>query len=831
MVRRSIFLYLTLLFPLVSSAQAISPAQLEQFQQLPRAQQQALAARYGVDLNQLQDDRRVVERPHQVEVVSPVSTLTEGEQSRRATQDEHGVREAVGELRPFGYDLFAGSPTTFAPVTEIPVPAEYTVGPGDVLRVQMWGQENRQLELPVSRDGTISFPQSGPMAVAGMRFERVRQQIRERVSEQYIGVEASVSLGELRSMRVFVLGEARNPGSYTVSSLSTITNVLYVSGGVTTTGSLRQVQHKRDGKLLGTLDLYDLLLKGDTSGDSRLQPGDVVFIPPVGKRVGIDGQVNRPALYELRRENALGELLSLAGGLTPQAYPQRVSIQRTNEDFHRVITEADASTPEGLRARVQLGDLVTIPSVSEITGQYVEMQGAVTRAGRYAWVPGMRVSSVISNLGVDLLPAADRVAAVVVRTDKPTDTISVLTLNLRDAVANPGSDEDLLLMEADRVLVFSDTAKLDATSELAQHQSYSREAMLAPVITRLKSQGIPGDPQQVIRITGPVRYPGEYPMPESQSMMDAITIAGGLKDSASLFRAEIARSAVDRDGMGETNILNVNLAEIMAGTTEFTLQSRDTILIQAIPAFAERRTVTLAGEIRYPGEYTFRDGETLQDILQRAGGLTPNAFPEGAVFTRAKLRELEARRLREAEERLQGDLLGLELEGSGIGGHNAERLEEVQGLLEDVQNSRAVGRMVIDLSAVVSEADYQAIRLQDGDALIVPDIPQSVSVFGEVQFPTSHLHQPGLSVDDYLERSGGPTRQADTSRVYVIRADGSVMMPETSRWFGGRGRHLQPGDTIIMPIDVDRLNQLELWTNVSQIMYQMALGAAAVGSL
>jgi protein involved in polysaccharide export with SLBB domain len=269
----------------------------------------------------------------------------------------------------------------------------------------------------------------------------------------------------------------------------------------------------------------------------------------------------------------------------------------------------------------------------------------------------------------------------------------------------------------------------------------------------------------------------------------------------------------------------------MQGQTSVTLQSRDRLLIKSIPEFARAKTIELDGEVRYPGQYTIRNGETLQGVIERAGGLTENAFPEGAVFTREKLRQLEAQRLREAEERLQGDLLGVQLEGDSFGGQNAERTQQVQGLLDDVQDSRPVGRMVINLALVVENDDYQSIRLQDGDTLTVPIIPQSVSVFGEVQFPTSHLHTEGLTVDDYLDRSGGPTRQADESRVYVVKADGSVMLPEESRWFGGRSQQLAPGDTIIVPIDVDRLNQLELWSNVSQIVYQMALGAAAVGNL
>lgn len=820
----------SLLLPLAANAQSITPAQIEQFKSLPKAQQEALASQYGIDLDSLQSSGQQNQRPRAVQVVEPVPNTPEEERekARDEKQEEQKIAAKNGGLKPFGYDLFRGSPTTFAPVTEIPIPSEYTLGPGDVLRIQLWGKENKSLELPISRDGTISFPQSGPMSVAGMSFDEARQQIRKQVSEQYIGVQASVSLGELRSMRVFVLGEARNPGSYSVSSLSTITNALYVSGGIKQTGSLRNLQLKRNGKLVGTLDLYDLLLRGDSSHDNRLQPGDVIFIPPVGKRAGIEGEVYRPALYELRNENTLADLVRMAGGLTPQAYPQRINIERTSEDFLRIIAEADYTVAEGKNARIQAGDRANIPSISDITGQYIEISGAATRAGRFAWMPGMRVSSVIKNLDADLTPVADKRYAAIVRTDEKTDTISVLNLRLRKAIQNPGSAFDLPLEEKDQLLIFSDAGKVEGGEE---GREFTRESLFEPVLRRLKSQATPSSPQKTIRITGPVRYPGEYPLPASGQLSDAIFVAGGLRDSASLFNAEVARYTTDKNGIGKTDILNVSLADAMAGNGNLALQSRDRILIKSIPEFAKTSTIELKGEVRYPGEYTFRDGETLKEVIERAGGLTDNAFPKGAVFTRAKLRELEAQRLREAEERLQGDLLGVQLEGDSFGGQNAQRVDEVKGLLEDVQSSRPVGRMVIDLPQVLADTGYQSIRLQDGDTLIVPTIPQAVSVFGEVQFPTSHLYTAGLTVDDYLERSGGPTRQADESRVYVVKADGSVMLPEKSRWFGSRSQQLAPGDTVIVPIDVDRLNQLELWSNVSQIVYQMALGAAAVGNL
>ena len=866
------------LLPMAASAQSITPAQIEQFKSLPQAQQEALARQYGVDLDSLQAGNLQNQRPQEIDVVRPANGNQQGETGQNGTGDEEQNRqisekggEEPGGLKPFGYNLFAGEPTTFAPVTEIPVPSEYTLGPGDVLRVQLWGNQNKQLELPVSRDGTIDFPERGPVSVAGQNFQQVRDQLTQLVSEQYIGVKAAVSLGELRSMRVFILGEARTPGSYSVSSLSTITNALYVSGGIKNTGSLRNVQHKRDGKLIGTLDLYDLLLKGDTSDDARLQAGDVIFIPPVGPRAGIGGEVYRPALYEIGTQTSLQELVRLAGGLTPQAYPQITKIERTNEDYLRIIAEADLTQATGKNARVQSGDRVTVASIADVTGQYIEIKGAATRTGKYAWVPGMRVSSVIRNLDAGLLSFADTNYAAIVRTDPETHRISVLNLELKAAVTQPGSPEDLILQEKDQLLFFTNAGKVsfelditergdrqreresesaegippegnqqtDISEEEARDQkelkrkarNYSRETLFAPVIKRLKSQAGPNSPQQIMGISGPVRYPGEYPLPVSGTVKDAIFVAGGLTDSASLYSAELARRYTDDNGVEQTRIIEVDLTKAMLNTSDIRLQSRDRLLIKSVPSFGTTRTVTLSGEVLYPGEYTFREGETLEHVIERAGGLTNNAFPRGAVFTREKLRQLEAQRLREAEDRLKGDLLGVQLEGDGFGGKKAQQVDQVRGLLEDVQSSRPVGRMVINLPAVLADSGYQPIRLQDGDELTVPAIPQAVSVFGEVQFPTSHLHTAGLTVDDYLERSGGPTRQADEDRIYVVKADGSVMLPEQSAWFGGRSQQLQPGDTIIVPIDVDRLNQLELWTNVSQIVYQMALGAAAVGNL
>ncbi|MEX2051515.1 MAG: polysaccharide biosynthesis/export family protein, partial [Steroidobacteraceae bacterium] len=240
--------------------------------------------------------------------------------------------ERTGEeaLKPFGYDLFAGIPTTFAPATDIPVPADYVIGPGDQIRVQLYGDVNQSYVLTVGRDGLVNFPELGPIDVSGQTFSQLRADLEQRVARQMIGTQASITVGETRSIRVFVLGEAYRPGSYTVSGLSTITNALFVSGGVTEIGSLRNIQLKRRGTLVSRLDLYDLLLHGDTSDDSRLLPGDVIFIPPVGRTVAVTGEVRRPAIYEVAGETTARQLIELAGGLAPEADPSLVRLERIN---------------------------------------------------------------------------------------------------------------------------------------------------------------------------------------------------------------------------------------------------------------------------------------------------------------------------------------------------------------------------------------------------------------------------------------------------------------------------------------------------------------------
>ncbi|TVP51901.1 MAG: sugar transporter, partial [Halomonadaceae bacterium] len=623
----------------------ISDEQLRQFQNLPRAQQQALAQQQGVDLDELTSraERQQDQRPEDIQVVE-----TDSSASARDTD------RASGELRPFGYDLFSGRPSTFAPVTEIPIPSAYIIGPGDVIQVQLYGNRNDRLELPVTRDGTVQLPESGPVAVTGMAFEEVREQLSRQLRNTYMGTEVSISIGALRSMRVFILGEAKNPGSYTVSSLSTMTNALLVSGGIETSGSLRNVQLKRDGNVVATLDLYDLLLSGDTSNDQRLQPGDTLFIPPVGPTVAVDGEVRRPAIYELRTESTLADMITMAGGYTRDAAPAHSQLERVADRRSRGLESIDLTASEHHNRTVREGDTLTVQSLNAITDGFVELRGEARRPGKREWRDGMTLSDILSERRQDLTERADLNYGLVVRERNPEGELEILQFSPAHLFQHPGGDQDLALQERDQILLFS-----------SHGADEPRRDLLEELLTQLDLQASPEQPVPAVTIGGAVRHPGRYPIARNTSAQDLITAAGGLRDSALMLEAEIVRSAVNDRGEATTELLSFTLFPGPDNPArDITLQSYDRLLIKSVPGFAQRETVTLEGEVRFPGEYSIRLGDTLEDLLERAGGLTERAFPEGAVFSRERLRRLEQERMNMAEQRLRRDLLGMQL-GAG----------------------------------------------------------------------------------------------------------------------------------------------------------------------
>ena len=735
------------------------------------------------------------------------------------------TKQGVTALKPFGYDLFDHPISTFAPATNVPVPSEYIVGPGDTLDLQLFGTKNGDLKLIVGRDDRISVPQLGPVSVGGQTFASVKSSLEARIAREMIGVHASVSMGDTRTIRVFVLGNAKWPGSYTISGLGTITAALFAAGGVQPIGSLRNIELKRGGTVVRHLDLYDMLIRGDTTDDARLLPGDVVFIPPVGPTVSVDGEVHRPAIYEVRNENSIADVVQLAGGFTPDADTAKLALTRIDANLHRIVLRVDLGSTAGKAENVRNGDSLRVSRLGPTLAAGVVVQGYVYASGAFAWHEGLRLTDVLHSVD-DLRPNADLHYILIRRELPPDQRVAVLSADLTAALQAPGSAADVPLMARDRITVF------DLQS--------SRDRVIRPLIEDLKLQSSYGAPEQIVRVDGHTNVPGEYPYEKDMTVRDLIRAGGGLSDAAFGGTAELTRYQVVNGEQRQAELIEVDLAAVLRGdpAANLRLEPFDTLNIKEVTAWKEQESVTITGQVRFPGTYSVRAGETLKSVLLRAGGLTPYAFVRGSVFTRKELRDREQKELDMLAMRMQSDIAMVALEGSvsvgrDSGGAGTATLAAGQSLLAQLRAAKAVGRLVINLPAIMRSpvgSPYDVV-LRDGDQLIVPKFQQEVTVIGEVQTVTSHLYRPGLTRSDYIAMSGGFSARADRSRIYVVSADGSVASGGNGWFRNSRESRIEPGDTVVVPLNAEHIPPLPLWLAVSQILYNVSIGVLAVHAL
>lgn len=713
-------------------------------------------------------------------------------------------------LKRFGYELFDNAPSSFSPVTNVPVPADYVVGAGDEFIVQLFGNQNINRRLVVSRDGSISFPELGPINVGGLTFSAARRAIETRVTQGMIGVQVNITMGETRTIRVFVLGEAKLPGSYTVSGLATMTTALFASGGITEIGSLRDIQLKRQGEIISRLDLYDLRINGDTSEDARLLPGDVIFIPPVGSTVSIDGEVKRPAIYELLDEGSIDDLIRIAGGLTPEADAARASLTRIDPTSRRIVLDVNLQDATARREALRNGDVLQVARLRPQLDAGVTLQGFVHRPGLFAWREGMRLTDVIGSIE-ELRPGADHGYVLIRRESGPERRVALLSADLTAALAARGSAADPQLAARDRIFVF----------DLAS----GRERLIEPLLEELRLQSDLTRPTEIVSVQGQVKVPGDYPLEPGMRVSDLLRAGGNLDPAAFGGTAELTRYSINASGTRETQLLTIDLAALRRGdaTANLPLQPYDYLLVQETPEWGTQETVTLRGEVRFPGIYPIRRGETLHEVLDRAGGLTSQAFPQGSAFTRSDLKELEQQQLDRLSENMRSDLVTLSMQAARVGQANAgDALLAGQSLLSQLQSAKATGRFVIDLPGLLAAGirSEKDVLLRNGDELIIPKQRQEVTVIGEIQNSTSHLYQAQLARDDYIKMSGGTSRRADRARIYVVRADGSVATDKS----------MNPGDTVVVPVDAERMPRLPFWQAVTQILYNVAVSVAAVNS-
>ena len=825
------------------SAQSISPQMMEQVKNLPRAQQEALASQYGVDLDQILGGG--AENTSQ-EIAIPGAPLEQNntEDDKSEAKVSEIEKEQEQGLERFGISLFDREVSTFAPTDDASVPDDYRLGAGDNLVIQLFGKDNNQYDLQVSREGKISFPKLGPITVAGLRFEDARDLIRSRVADQLIGVQSTISMGRLRAINIFMAGEVAVPGAYSVSALTTITQALFQSGGISDIGSLRAIEVKRGGVSVASFDVYQLLLQGDASGDVRLQSGDVVFVPPYKGLISVDGAVNRPMIYEFKQGESVNDAIIMAAGFSQDAYRSAISVvSKAIAKSLPTVVNIDLSGSGSKGSLLRNGDVIKVPESTDTLKNAITLEGAVIRPGVYGWVEGQRISDLLASVDGDLKTTADLGYALVVRQKNQRLDIDVLQIDLASAIFNVESDDNIATRPRDKIIVFSlaqvsDVSSLDAALDIdtdrdrdrditreEEIDADQRELLLQPIIEKLQSQARSGEPVQTVSIDGAVKSPGTFPLTDGLTVQKLVAAAGGLKDNAYISSAELRKLYLSGASEVLSRYEEINLRSEVELASVTLLGSRDHLHVRAMAKWNPTDSVTLLGEMRFPGEYRIRKGEVVSDVIERAGGLTTLAFSEGAIFTRESVAALETSRAKGFSQSVIRNFASSQLtrEDNNIG------IAEVQSIAQILQDFEGVGRLLVNIDGALSGDSLANITLEDGDILMIPNRISTVTVVGEIRRPGTHSFQAGLDLEDYLGLSAGMTARADDKELYVVRADGSVFRP-TKSWlrFDGAGTSLSPGDTIVVPIDTGYTDNLSLWREITQVIFNSTAGLASI---
>jgi len=864
------------------SAATPTAAQIAQFQSLPKAQQEQLARQMGVDVSSFTSSQTATSDEKLNEPKAPERVTTEQQPKPLPTQST----KPEDSLPHFGYNFFSGEALDFTPVDNLPVPLNYKIAPGDVIRLQLFGKSYNDYKLKVDREGKITIPEFGPEYVAGQSFEELRNYVNSLTKRKAIGVDAVVSLSEMRAIQVFVTGDVKQPGAYNVNGLTTLSQVLVAAGGINLSGSLRDIQVKHPGKKTIHFDAYDLIVRGDSSNDIRLQSGDTILIPTKKSSVSISGEVLRPAYYELKSDETLQDLVEIAGGALPTAYLSKVTIKRQTETGVQPLT-FDLSQSKGKAIKIKSGDdIVLLPTGKNIKNA-IALRGELFRQGAYQYQSGLKISDVISR--DDLKENADLSYSLLVREVPDSSDIEVWQFQLQNILNNPSSSENLELRKGDQIFIFDngididywyreqkslnakrlegnrdsavvssdsvelssdekrvravdsdtgavvekevakklDVSDIDEFAEADNLKQSSRESLLKPIIERLKSQANLLEQAKIIEISGAVKYPGVYPLVENSNFERIISASGGFAEQAYLYSAELSRSQkVEQDFV--VSHIPFSPQEILNGKKTLEIEAQDNIIIKTQPNWQRGNSIELQGEVVFPGNYTFQRGETIQDVIERAGGLTQYAYLPGAVFSRESLRRQEEERLKLLNLQLKQEIANLSLRRQNSSATYTTSPTEAMKIADELSSVEAIGRLVINLPEALAGNLNADLMLEKGDKLYIPAKQPIVSVMGEVQFSSNHTFTPNMTIEDYISSAGGTKKQADTDRIYVVRADGSVMLPNSSFWFSRKSQPLEPGDTIIVPLDTDYLDGLSTLTSATQILYQIGVAWSAV---
>jgi protein involved in polysaccharide export with SLBB domain len=664
---------------------------------------------------------------------------------------------------------------------DVPLGPDYIVGPGDTLTISLWGGVTQDLTRTVDRDGRIFLPDAGSLHVAGLPLGQAQSVIGDALKQQYRNAQVAVTVSGLRSVRVYVTGDVQRPGGYDVSALATPLSVLYVAGGPTAVGSLRTLLHYRGKQLVESVDLYDFLLHGVRNGSASFESGDTLLIPPAGPQVAVFGAVKRPAIYELKAgETTLTTVISDAGGFTAAASLSHIRIERIDSNRQRVtVTLHDGGTqsPEADRDaiaafQVRDGDRIRVEPILPYSQRAIYLAGHVVRPGRLPYADGMRLSDVLRSYQ-DMLPEP-AAHGEIVRLVPPDLHAETIEFNVPDVLIG---NANINLQPFDTIRIFG------------------RYRVDAPMVT----------------IRGEVLRPGKYPMSEGMTAAQLVRMAGGFKRDALRESADLTSYDIKDGNRVVESPVTLPIGAAVAGTdphADVLLKPGDVLAIHQITNWSDiGESVTIRGQVRFPGSYGFQDGERLSSVLRRAGGLLPAAYPMGAVLTRVQVRELEQKSREELISQIETNAATAKLSpgvggATGAGALQAIKAQQEQ-VISDLKTHPPTGRMVIHISADIdSWANTVAdIELRQGDVLTIPKRPGFVLVSGQVYNATALTFIPGKEASWYLSRAGGTNSSANRRDIFIIRVNGSVVGRHSGNWFDASvlSTKLDPGDVVVVP--------------------------------
>lgn len=692
--------------------------------------------------------RQAVREP--VEVQN--SAAGKAEEKSSANRSGRGLYKPDGSKRIFGQDVFASARLSFEPNQNQATPDDYVLGPGDELVIDIWGSNEVSIRQKISPEGTITVTQIGPIALSGLTIREAKGKLRSVLSKTYSTLRSgtsqmTVSLGEVRTIQVHVLGEVVTPGTYRLSAFATVFNALYHAGGVKDIGSLRKVSVSRSGSETASVDIYGYIFDGKTDGNLTLREGDVVYVPTYGALVGVDGYVKRPMFYELREGETVSSLIDYAGGFADGAWPEEIQVERNDGQTKRIYTVNKAdfghfALKDGDHAHV-VGNAV------DLFENRVEVRGAVYRPG--AFQLGGEIATVrqlVEHAG-GLLPNAFPGRAQLVR-EKEDRSLEVLSVPIRAVIE--GQAEDILLRRND-ILMIADVNEVE--------------------------------PKGDFHITGEVAHPGNYPYAEHTRVEDLILMAGGFTEGASSARIDVSRRIEDASGTQASQTLaQVFTLSVKDGLLEdsaggFELRPNDIVSVRKSPVYVEQRNVRISGEVTFPGQYTLvSTNERVSQLMERAGGATPNGNVRGAILKR---------RISPYERNLRSELDRLASQTKA----SRDSLDREKLQMADVYT---VG-LELDKALAHPGSDYDMV-LRDGDELIVPEMSTTVRIQGEVLYPNTVQFIEGKPVSYYVNQAGGYTSRARRAKTYVIYMNGTVDV--------GSGARLEPGCEIVVPARSER---------------------------